>query len=74
MLFSSDVVSSVTFFVSVTGEFLTTTSSLTHCVFVTQPTSSSPSLTGIVISSFEDTGVCACVSPLGGLVSMVTFS
>ena len=71
LLIFSDVVSSVTSFVSVTGFFLTTTSSLTYGVFVTSPTSF---LTGIVISSFEETGVCACVSPLGGLVSMVTSS
>src|SRR6476659_4592312 len=72
LLILSDVVSSVTSFVSVIGFFLTTTSSLTYGVLFTSPTSSF--LTGIVISSFEETGVCACVSPLGGLVSMVTSS
>jgi len=72
LLILSDVVSSVTSFVSVKGFFLTTTSSLTYGVFLTSPTSSF--LTGIVISSFEETGSCACVSPLGGLVSMVTSS
>jgi len=71
LLILSDVVSYVTSFVSVTGFFLTTTSSLTYGVFLTSPTSF---LTGIVISSFEETGSCACVSPLGGLVSMVTSS
>ena len=71
MIFSW-VTSSVTSFVSVTGFFLTTTSSLTYGVFLTSPISSF--LTGIVISSFEETGVCACVSPLGGLVSIVMSS
>src|SRR3954471_23932064 len=67
----SEVVSSVTSFVSVIGFFFTTTSSLTYGVFVTSPTSF---LTGIVITSLEETGSCACVSPLGGLVSIVTSS
>ena len=46
LLILSDVVSSVTSFVSVKGFFLTTTSSLTYGVFLTSPTSSF--LTGIV--------------------------
>jgi len=72
LLILSDVVSSCISFVSVTGFFLTTASSLTYGVFFTSPISSF--LTGMFMSCVEETGVSACVSPLGGLVSTVTSS
>ena len=71
LLILSDVVSSCISFVSVTGFFLTTASSLTYGVFSTSPISS---FLMVCLCRGEETGVSACVTPLGGLVSTVTSS
>jgi len=53
------------------GLLFITVSSLKQGVFIISTCSL---FTGIFIFSFEETGFCAWVSPLGGLVSIVTSS
>ena len=71
---SSDVISSVIFFLLVTAFFFIATSSLTYGFFVT---SASSLLNGIFISSGDSIGgLCASVSlpPFGGRLSILTSS
>ena len=59
-------------FVSVIGFFFNYSSSLTYGVFLLLPISSF--LTVLIYLCGDETGNSACVSPLGGLVSIVTSS
>ena len=68
---SSDVISSVISFLSVTTFFFTTTSSFTYGFFVT---SGSSLFNGIFISSGDSIGLCASETPLGGLRSILSIS
>ena len=65
VLIFSDVASSEISFASVAGFFFTTASSLTKGIF---DTSTSSFFNGIVMFSLDDTGSCALVCPLGGLI------